>query len=91
MNRELENLSSLFTFAIDHGLLQSNPCRKVRLLSENNERNRYLSEEEEFRLMEVLQGRRAHLRPIVVIDLQTGLASKNCLSFDGETLTLNAA
>ena len=31
-------------------------------LSEDNERNRYLSEEEERRLLEVLHGRRKHLR-----------------------------
>jgi len=79
VNREIENLSSMFTLAIDHELLQSNPCRKVRLLSEDNERNRYLSEEEELRLMEVLQGRRAHLRSIVMIDLQTGLRKQELL------------
>src|SRR5262245_22465746 len=37
VNRELENLSCIFTLAIDNQLLQSNPSQKVRLLSEDNE------------------------------------------------------
>jgi len=44
VNRELENLSRMFNLAIDNGMLQSNPCQKVRSLSEDNARNRYLSE-----------------------------------------------
>jgi len=80
VNRELENLSRMFTLAIDMGLVQTNPCQKVQSLSEDNERNRYLSEAEEGRLLDVLQGRREHLRSIVLIDLQTGLRKQELLS-----------
>src|SRR5215204_2631275 len=73
VNRERENLSRMFNLAIDMGIPLTNPCLKVQSLSEDNERNRYLSEAEERRLLDVLQGRRKHLRSIVLIDLQTGL------------------
>jgi integrase len=80
VNRELENLSRMFTLAIDMGIVQINPCQKVQSLSEDNERNRYLSEAEERRLLDVLHGRRKHLRSIVLIDLQTGLRKRELLS-----------
>lgn len=80
VNRELENLSRMFNLAIDMGIPLINPCLKVQSLSEDNERNRYLSDAEERRLLDVLQGRRKHLRSIVLIDLQTGLRKRELLS-----------
>jgi integrase len=80
VNRELENLSRMFNLAIDMGIPLTNPCLKVQSLSEDNERNRYLSDAEERRLLDVLQGRRKHLRSIVLIDLQTGLRKQELLS-----------
>jgi len=80
VNRELENLSRMFNLAIDMGIPLTNACLKVQSLSEDNERNRYLSDAEERRLLDVLQGRRKHLRSIVLIDLQTGLRKQELLS-----------
>src|SRR5260370_14344100 len=71
VSRELEVLSRIFTIAIDNGMNIQNPCRKVRLLRMDNQRNRYLSEEEETRLMAILVGRRAPLRPVVILALPT--------------------
>jgi len=42
VNRELATLSRIFSLAIDNGIVETNPCRKVRKLRENNERKRYL-------------------------------------------------
>ena len=73
VNRELELLSRVFALAMDNGIDVQNPCRKVRHLRMDNQRNRYLSEEEEARLMALLVGRRTHLRPIVILALHTGM------------------
>src|SRR5260370_16076897 len=78
--RILDVLSRIFTIAIDNGMNIKNPCRKVRLLGMDHQRNRYLSEEEETRLMAILVGRRAHLRPVVILALHTGMRRGEILS-----------
>jgi integrase len=73
VNREIELLSRILTMAVDHGLIGTNPCRKVRKLRLDNRRIRYLSLEEEGRLMAVLTGRKSHLRPLVILAINTGM------------------
>jgi integrase len=73
VNRELATLSRIFSLAIDNGVLVSNPCRKVRKLREDNERTRYLTWEEEQKLMAALTGLRQHIIPIVRMAIHTGM------------------
>jgi integrase len=80
VNRELELLSKTFSLAIDLGLAIHNPCRKVKRFREDNERNRYLSDEEESRLMAVLNGPREALRPLVVLAIHSGMRRGELLS-----------
>src|SRR5678815_4701144 len=80
VNRELELLSKTFSLAIDQGLSISNPCRKVKRFREDNERNRYLSDQEEARLLSVLTGPRAELRPPVILAIHTGMRRGELLS-----------
>jgi integrase len=81
VNRELAALSRIFSLAIDNGIVETNPCKKVRKLREDNERKRYLSTEEEQRLLTALTGKRAHLRPLILLAINTGMRR-------GELLTL---
>lgn len=80
VNRELEILSKVFTLAIDQGLTETNPCRKVRKLHMDNRRTRYLLDDEERRLLAVLDGPRAHLRQLVVVAIGTGMRRGDQLS-----------
>ena len=80
VNRESELLSKIFSLAIDQGLSIPNPCRKVKRFREDNERNRYLSDEEEAQLLSVLTGRRASLRPVVMLAIHTGMRRGELLS-----------
>src|SRR5262249_19344181 len=85
VNRELACLRSVFSHAIEDGLAKSNPCVKRKketgpALPENNERTRYLSPDEEIRLLFACVGRRAHLRPIVMLAIQTGMRRKEILT-----------
>jgi hypothetical protein len=73
VNRELEILSKIFTMAEDNGMVASNPCRKVNKLRQDNRITRYLTADEERRLMAALTGRRAYLKPIVVLALNKGM------------------
>ena len=73
VNHELNLLSKIFNIAIDYGVTDSNPCRKVKKYVLDNKRYRYLLPEEEPALMAALSGRRAHLKPMVKIALGTGM------------------
>jgi integrase len=73
VNRFLEMLSKIFSLAIKYGETVNNPCREVPKLRLNNKRVRYLTDEEEPRLLEVLVGPRAHLLPMVIVAIGTGM------------------
>jgi integrase len=79
VNRELTLLSSVFTLAVKFDKAESNPCRKVDLLSLDNFRDRYLLPEEEPRLMAALSGPRAHMKPAVIVALGTGMRMREQL------------
>lgn len=80
VNRELELLSKVFSLAIDQGLAIHNPCQKVKRFREDNERNRYLSDNEEARLLSVLTEQRASLRSVVILAIHTGMRRGELLS-----------
>jgi integrase len=84
VNRELQVLSKVFSMAYDNGLVETNPMRRVHKLREAPARERYLTDDEEKRLFAVLVGRRAHIRPIVVVALQTGMRQGEILGLKWE-------
>ncbi|HEX8174039.1 MAG TPA: site-specific integrase [Pyrinomonadaceae bacterium] len=72
VNRELTILSRVMALAVDAGHISENPCRRVRRFKEDNERIRFLTEDEEARLMKQIGGREL-LRSVVIFALNTGL------------------
>lgn len=70
VNRELACLKCMFNKAIDWGLAEENPVKRVKLFKENNTRTRFLEREEIERLLGCCGPK---LRPIVVLLLNTGL------------------
>jgi integrase len=73
VNHELTLLSKIFNLAIDYKVTDTNPCTKVKKYKLDNKRYRYLLPEEEPRLMAALSGPRAHMKPLVVVALGTGM------------------
>lgn len=73
INRELACLSKIFSMAVRDRLTVSNPVLEIRKYRETNERTRYLSVEEERRLLAACTGRKAHLVPIIVLAINTGM------------------
>ncbi len=72
VNRELACISKIFSLAMRDKMTDSNPCRQVRKYEEHNERNRYLSLEEEERLLSASDGQgdqrsRAREGPLIQI------------------------
>lgn len=80
VDREIQLLSRIFNLAIERALIQSNPCKGVRLLAKYNQTTRYLSYEEEEKLMPFLTGCRAHLRDILTISIYTGMRRTEILT-----------
>lgn len=73
VNRELEILSKIFTKAKDFGKVDRNPCRQVERFKKRKVIPRYFTHDEEERLMTKLTGTLAHLRPIIIVGIGTGL------------------
>ena len=84
VNRELCLLSKIFALAVRDRKLAENPCRHINLLSGEKSRTRYLSPDEERRLLVQLTGVRAHLLPMVILDINTGLREMELLTLKPE-------
>jgi integrase len=72
VNRELAVLSAVLTLGVDDELIPSNPCRRVKPLRMDNQRNRYLSHDEEKKLLAALDGQE-WLKNVVTMAIHTGM------------------
>ena len=86
INRELAFLKNLFTKALEWGKATENPVKKVRLYREQNARTRYLTEDEEARLLAVCG---PQLRPLVVTALHTGFRASELRSLTWADVEIN--
>lgn len=85
----------MFTVAIGWGQVTENPVKKVETYREANSRNRYLTEEEEERLLAQCK---PHIYRVVMSAIHTGLRKSELLSlswnnvnFDHRLVTVEAA
>ncbi len=72
INRELAVLGRILTMAVDEEYIDNNPVRRVRKFRVDNARTRFLTTEEEDRLMRALIGN-PQARQIVTMALYTGM------------------
>ena len=71
-------MKTMFNLAIDWNYAKENPIKKIKFFSEKeNLKERILLEEEELRLMETCT---AHLKPILIVALNTGMSLGEILS-----------
>jgi integrase len=77
INRELAFLKHLFSMAVLWGKASENPVKKVRLYREDNARTRFLTDDEEARLLDECS---THLKPLVLTALHTGFRASELLS-----------
>lgn len=80
VDREIQLLSRIFNMAIERGEIQNNPCKGVKLLCKYNQVTRYLSYEEEEKLLPYLTGSCAHVRYILTISTYTGMRRTEILT-----------
>jgi integrase len=80
VNRELAVLSSIYSLAIREKFTWINPTAGVKKFHEDNKRMRYLLPKEEKRLLAQCKDERAHLRPVIILAIHTGLRRSEILS-----------
>ena len=66
VDREVQLLSRIFNLAIERGEFQTNPCKGSSFFANHNQVTRYLSYEDEEKLMPFLTGSRAHVMRLVI-------------------------
>jgi len=89
LNRERNQLSGIFSLAVENEIIVSNPCHKVKLFPLDNTREKVLEPEEEKKLFDALTGKKAKLRPIVLLILNTGLRLREATELKWEQVNLS--
>ena len=84
VNRELAIIKRMFKLAVEWGFLESNPATIVKLFKEDERPIRVLSGEEKERLLEAAS---PHLRPIIVVALNTGMRRGEILGLNWENVS----
>lgn len=77
VNRELACLKHMYSMAIEWEMIKSNPAKMVKLLKEPSGRIRYLKPEEVNALLDECAD---HIKPIVVVAINTGMRKSEILS-----------
>lgn len=72
VNYYIRILSKIFSMAVDAEILESNPCRRVKKLRVDNQRERVLSDAEERALLKALSNN-PPVQQIVTLALHTGM------------------
>ncbi len=95
VNRDIEILRKMFNIAIENEWLNKNPCKYVKKLRTNNKIERYLTPEEEIRLLNACEGKFSYIKPIIIFALNTAMRKGeilnltwNCVNFDSKKITL---
>lgn len=88
VNRELECIRRMLAYAVECGYLAENPARFVRKLRQDNQRSRYLSHEEENRLVTILGQNPGYLYSLVVLAIETGMRKGEMLALTWEHVDL---
>lgn len=95
INRDIEILRKMFNIAIENEWLNKNPCKYVKKLRINNKIERYLTPDEEIRLLNACKDNYAYLKPIIQFALNTGMRKGEilnltwkCVNFESNKITL---
>jgi integrase len=93
VNRELETLRAVLNFAKRQGWILINPFTQGEALIDRgaeNSRDRILSFDEEARLLAACDGKRVHLRPLVIAALDTGMRRGELFKLEWKDVDLAA-
>jgi integrase len=86
INRDLEVLRHILYFAVDEGLLTTNPLNRLKLVKERRKKRPVMSIQEEQKL---LQAAAPHLKKIITIAVDTGMRRGEILKQRWEDVDFN--
>ena len=86
VNRDLAFLKTMFNKAVEWGRLESSPVTNVKKFKEPNSKERILNVSEMARLIDAANN---HLKPILIIALNTGMRRGEILSLKWENVNLS--
>lgn len=96
VNKQFKCLSMICKMAIQEGRsgISINPCQNIRQsvrkrLAKRNKRERFLTYEEEKRLIDQLTGIREHLKPLVILAIETAMRRGELLRLKWELVNLS--
>lgn len=92
-NHFLKRLRRVLNVAVEHGWLTVNPFKRggpLVVTSHETERTRTLSAAEESRLLAVCTGRRAHLAPLIIFAIETGMRRGEIMALKWNAVDLTA-
>jgi integrase len=87
VNRYLAALKAAFSLAAQNEKVEHYPVKRVKLARDDNKRTRYLTEEEEARLLAVLP---VDYHALVKVALHTGMRKRGTVAPSGERRRLSA-
>jgi integrase len=87
VNRDLAVLKRLFSLAVDWGLLDKNPLKKIALYRIEETLMRVVTEEEERSLIEAAA---PHFKPVIVVAINTGMRRGELLSLRWDEVDLHS-
>jgi len=85
VNRDLEALRHILFYAVDRGVLLTNPLSRVQMVRPRRQRKPVLSVEEEDR---VIASAEPHLKPIIIAAIDTGMRRGELLAQRAEDVDL---
>ena len=85
INRELACLRTIFNRAIRNGKLEKNPAKFIKLLKENNKRDKVLTKEE---FQKLLEASPEHLKPILITAYETGMRAGEIFNLTWEQVDM---
>ena len=90
INKETGVLRRMFSLAVDNQYINENPCiaKKVKPLREDNKKERFLTPDEEVRMLHACTGNYNYLKSIIICALQTGMRKAEILNLEWDNIDL---
>lgn len=86
INREMDNIKRIFSLAKQNKKIRYNPCEDLKKLKVDNPRKRYLTKEEEEKLLQVAN---PTLKAVIIVALHTGMRLSEITHLKWEDVFLN--